>query len=495
MRDSTSARVKGVAPPAGDLANANYLRLSVSSPSASSISSSDGSPGPAPLPPKKDSGPFLGAIFKNIDNAIAAFKLVDDTHPLAELLFEAVASVREIANCWMVGRLHAVAVDSLRVRAKKIRRKLDSEMSLVAPTICGWLDKKSKRGWLTRHLTVRLHHIFSSQSSETKLIDCHAVTAVHELHNGSPEFLLTLRINGHPKSFQYRTRTDSERQKWLSFFRLWRQQNRAVDAMNRMSISHRAEITASVFRPFANTRLDNFNKSREFLFSTIGWALTDEDEESRVLAPPPASSVGPVGPVITSPPPMQIIINHSQGLAQNEPPSPMPSFIPPVAILSPSPALLEVKANSRRGVCKKIASWHMERPRFGLTERFKVAWPQTIGKDKQREIEIDLNIPRRILFYKAHLGNQKGSGLVLAPDQPDIVFSRSDLLDYQLVTAKHEIILYFNALEKDGKGRFKRSFVFPTHASFCIICPAFFILHTDHCQCVNFELNYCSSVC
>lgn len=123
-------------------------------------------------------------MFKNIDNVLAAFKLVDDSHPLAEVLFEAAASVREIANCWQLGRLHAVAIDSLNDRRKKIQAKLDKEAATVPPTISGWIDKNSKRGWLTRHLSVRLHTLFSSKQAETKVIDCRAITAIHELHNG-----------------------------------------------------------------------------------------------------------------------------------------------------------------------------------------------------------------------------------------------------------------------------------------------------------------------
>jgi hypothetical protein len=58
------------------------------------------------------------------------------------------------------------------------------------------------------------------------------------------------------------------------------------------------------------------------------------------------------------------------------------------------------------------------RSRFGISERFKVGWPQTLGKAKPREIEIDLSMPRRLMFFKP---NPKTN---VIEDVPDMVFSR-----------------------------------------------------------------------
>lgn len=76
----------------------------------------------------------------------------------------------------------------------------------------------------------------------------------------------------------------------MSFFQAWRLQNRSIDAINKMSISQRAELLTSVHQPYDGTKLDQFNKLREFLFATTGWALTTEDEESRLLSPPPSAA-------------------------------------------------------------------------------------------------------------------------------------------------------------------------------------------------------------
>jgi hypothetical protein len=50
-------------------------------------------------------------------------------------------------------------------------------------------------------------------------------------------------------------RNDADRQKWMSFFHLYKQQNRATDCIESMSVSEKLELlTGSIHRPLSNKR-------------------------------------------------------------------------------------------------------------------------------------------------------------------------------------------------------------------------------------------------
>lgn len=128
-------------------------------------------------------------------------------------------------------------------------------------------------------------------------------------------------------------------------------------------------------------------------------------------------------------------------------------------------------------------------PRTGICERFRVQWPQTLGKPKQREIEVFCflfvfffwcvfyaigNHPDRpvhaaedIIFQGAcacwvafahqwslHAQPNQKTGLI--EDVPDTIFGRQHFLDYVLKPKSLEIELCFI--------KFRRKFVFAVSA-------------------------------
>jgi hypothetical protein len=126
------------------------------------------------------------------------------------------------------------------------------------------------------------------------------------------------------------------------------------------------------------------SKAREFLFATSGTGIVSEDEAALVTFDDGSSGDG-----------------DSKS-----------AEAPKVAIvIAPTPGALKGEKKTRI------------RSKFGIMERFKVAWPQTIGKDKPRDIEIDLTAPRRISFFKPN--EKKGKDAVgVSETTPDMIFSR-----------------------------------------------------------------------
>eukprot|EP00808_Paulinella_micropora_P000177 g70501.t1 len=84
---------------------------------------------------------------------------------------------------------------------------------------------------------------------------------------------------------------------------------------------------------------------------------------------------------------------------------------------------------------------------FAHVERFPVIWKK-MGQNKEREIELDLNPPRRIIFYK-----DQGASCELA-------FPYRDFLDYRIRDLEVEI-----CCKNPANGKFRRRFNFASDSS------------------------------
>jgi hypothetical protein len=157
---------------------------------------------------------FVSQAFPLIDQLLLVMKLMDDEHPLAQMLVESALSVREILNCYHHGRLHSVAAESLNERHKRIGDELKMQITAAGARINGSMEKNSQRGWLTRAMNVKLHEVYSLKGDgDTKTFDCHDITAVQELRTGiAPEFVVGVQSKdkvgklGPVKAFHFRSR-------------------------------------------------------------------------------------------------------------------------------------------------------------------------------------------------------------------------------------------------------------------------------------------------
>lgn len=103
-----------------------------------------------------------------------------------------------------------------------------------------------------------------------------------------------------------------------------------------------------------------------------------------------------------------------------------------------------------------------EESTFGLRERFKVLWPQTLKKGKHCELELALSTPPRFSFYEPVKGS---SGPMQVA--PSFMYTSNELVDFKADRKKKEIEFFFTSgLHEEGTQKsFKRKLVFDNEAN------------------------------
>lgn len=306
-----------------------------------------------------------------------------DSHPLATAALEAVLMARELFNCWTLGALHDVAISSLQRRLATLRTFVADQRENWPLTEGPRLFKLNKRKvWQERTPSYRLNELYFKGSR--RMLDLDTVECAKDVYTGySSEF--TVQFNSDYKGnesrvFNFKAENDVFKQWWMSLFRLQWHQRVIRESLARMTVSAKARVLLTSV----------FHKRKR---------------AERLITP------------------------------DNIYETPLLEFI--FATTHTDPTILR----AYRELVATNSSTADRRQHLGaIKERFKVRWAQTIGKDKIRELEVDLSQPRRFLVYKPNK-----SGVI--EDMPHLVFTRDDLIGYKCDGVNFEVL--FDPRKKD----------------------------------------------
>jgi hypothetical protein len=355
---------------------------------------------------------FLRNVFPAVDGVIKELGSHPKAHmgALGNLLYEHILSVREILNCYQLNALSETAIESLRGRVGTIKQELDIAASSARIKIKGTLEIQTPDGWVSRTVTLTLNDLLSSDAKGARQIDCRLIQSVEEIHNAKDsEFSIKL-VGG--RSIHFRAANDAERQKWLNYLRLYERQYHVESCLTAMSIKDRIKLYQSVvFTPFQadqDSSPNSFSRRKpqfpgqkqtaEFLFNTVA-------EEAKLLGGQ-SRSAGVAG-------------DKNKRTNRNGAPMKRRSSI--VALGK-----------------KSLAGFG------GMSERFDVQMKQSLGRDKARELQIDLGRPHRFLMYKQ--GNS----------DPDLICFRQDLVDFRINIKGFSLEICF----RSAAGKEQRKFIF-----------------------------------
>eukprot|EP00808_Paulinella_micropora_P005299 g44352.t1 len=343
---------------------------------------------------------FVNKALPATDYILACFLHSDLDNPLAETICETILLLRETLSCWLRKRLHHVALESVRGRLARLRHEVTQMESEAEAKFSGELDlsKKPGSGFRHRKLEVRLQDLWDCERGEA-LLDLRQVRGVLMENQGKePDFCVvyvdkTQALAASPdaasvKKLYCRAPSDPARQYWANIFYLAAQRNKASLALAECPVGQRAYVYCTVvYTPMKQSGPDDsgpsvfqhLNKEREFLFATSSAA---EPDVLKLQIAKPSE------------------LTAKDSLVEN-------------------------------------------RSKVAVVDRFDCVWPQMLGKDKPRIIEIDLNEPHRISFLKP----SKESG----PPERILICEREHLVDFKVEEKKLEVVICILTSESQGK--------------------------------------------
>lgn len=202
---------------------------------------------------------------------------ISDAHPIANLLYEATMTVRELLCCWDHG-MSNVAYEQIFERNSNFKKLLASGFSdTTQPAFEGTLTKYSAamgKSWQNRYFTIhRNHMLFHHGVGQTphKAFDLKNFTEIESVFDAqeTPEFLVKVWTEGHKKDYRFRAKTDRERCMWVEILTQYQR---------------RRSIKAHIFTKKVTEKLKFFleeihtsqtPRGKQFLFSTMD--MTEPD--------------------------------------------------------------------------------------------------------------------------------------------------------------------------------------------------------------------------